>query len=190
MQSQILYLASESPRRREILKKMRIKFVKVVSSYKEKNKRVFLPSKLVLEHAKGKAACAILPKNARFVLAADTIVWRDGCVIGKPKNLKQAHKILFFLSGKRHFVYTGVVLEDRSREMSYSGVAITKVYFKKLTQNDIKKYTSKVCPFDKAGAYAIQEGPKVVKKIQGSYTNVMGLPAELVKKLLKRAMQT
>jgi len=186
----LIYLASESPRRREILSQSGIRFKQIPSRYHERKISGLSPRKLVLEHAAGKGAKAVAPKGARFVLAADTIVWCKKQVVGKPKTLGEAVKILLMLSGRVHFVYTGIALYDLKYSRIQLRCAKTKVYMKRLSEKEIRNYFKQVNPFDKAGAYAIQAGPRVVEKIVGSYTNVMGLPADLTKKMIMKASRT
>ncbi len=182
----MIYLASRSPRRREILRSLGIKFKVVMSTYVEKNQKDVSPEELVLRHALGKARDVLAPKEARYVLAADTIVYCRGQIVGKPADEKEAFAILKFIHGRMHWVYTGVVLWDRGTGVILKEVAQTKVFLKKMKESEIKSYIQAVSPCDKAGSYGIQEGPKIVKKIEGSYTNVMGLPAEAVKKMMKQ----
>ncbi|HOE68648.1 MAG TPA: nucleoside triphosphate pyrophosphatase [Candidatus Omnitrophota bacterium] len=181
----MIYLASRSARRREILRKMKLRFRCVPSRYREKVLPGHGPRELVLKHAFGKALRARLPAKARYVLAADTLVWRKK-VYGKPRTMREATRMLTTLSGKAHEVYTGVVLRDLKTGRSFSGTARTRVYFKRLSRDTIRDYFRQVNPLDKAGAYAIQEGPKIVRKIEGSCTNVVGLPVELLRRLLKK----
>ena len=179
-----IYLASQSPRRKIILKEMQIVFRVVSSNYHEKNVTGLSPKQLVMEHALGKAKQAVVPKSARFILAADTLVDCRGKILGKPKTKKEAFRMLQRISGSMHRVYTGVVLWDRESNRWFKKVDCTKVYIKKISHAEILNYMKNVYPFDKAGAYAIQEGPKIVTKIEGSYSNVMGLPKEVIKKML------
>lgn len=185
----MIYLASQSARRKEILKKMKIPFRVVPSAYREYFRKDLSPLELTLKHALGKALKAELPRGARYVLAADTVVWRKK-FHGKPKSFSQALQMIKSLSGRSHDVCTGVVLWDRKRGEFFQGVSKTKVFFKKMSDSEIRKYLSVVCPFDKAGSYAIQEGPKIVKSIRGSYSNVVGLPKGLVRMLLKKCRKS
>ena len=179
-----LYLASASPRRKEILKRMGIRFRQIPSSYREKPMPGMPPSKLVLEHARGKALKAV-GVGKGFVLAADTIVYCQGCVFGKPRNLQEAQQMLSGLAGRSHDVYTGVVLRNVETGTMKMAFEKTRVKIKRLDSNEILNYLRRVNPLDKAGAYAIQMRPKIVEKIRGSYSNVMGLPVEKVRNLLK-----
>ena len=184
----MIYLASKSARRKEILRQMKISFRVVESDYHERFLRHLSPTRLVLKHAIGKALKARLPRKARYVLAADTIVWRDK-FYGKPRTLSEAVTMLKSLSGKSHDVYTGVVFWDREAQDLFQGVSRTKVFFKKLSSSEIRNYFKVVHPFDKAGSYAIQAGPRIVKSIHGSYSNVVGLPKGLVRELLKKCVK-
>lgn len=179
----VIYLASQSPRRKEILKKMGIPFRVVKSSYEEKYKKCS-PSKLVMDHAVGKAHGVQLALKQGFVLGSDTIVYCRGKVLGKPKTIADAVKMLGFISGRPHFVYTGVALKNLESGKTVKGFEKTKVFIKKLSRTEILEYIPKVNSLDKAGAYAIQIKPFIVEKIEGSYSNVVGLPEQLVRKLI------
>ena len=111
-----------------------------------------------------------------IVITADTIVWIDGQVLNKPENFDDAVRMLKLLSGKMHEVYTGVCL--RSKEKTKSFYALTKVYFKTLSQEEIEYYINNYNPYDKAGSYGAQEwlGYIAIEKIEGTYFNGMGLP--------------
>ena len=183
----MIYLASQSPRRSEILKNLRIPFRVVRSAYTEKNSRKINPEILVLEHAWGKVSHAHVPKKARFVLGSDTIVYCQDQILGKPRSLSEAKRMLKMLSGREHRVFTGIVLGDLKTDSYGCGVAETQVYMDVLSEGRIQEYFSEVSPWDKAGSYAIQEGPRIVKRIRGSYTNVVGFPVELLKLLLEDA---
>ena len=181
----LLYLASASPRRREILKKMKVPFRVVRSAYHEEHHSHLHPRTLVLRHAGGKAKKAIVPAPGQFILGADTLVYCRKRILGKPRTEKEAAQMLSLLSGKAHEVYTGVALWDRQSGKIKTAVSKTKVYVKKLSEKEILAYIPKINSLDKAGAYAIQMRPKIVTKIQGSYSNVMGLPEKVVRRLLK-----
>ncbi len=180
----MLYRASKSPRRQEILAARTVPFKKVKSTYHEKPKKVH-PRKLVLEHAEGKARKAVVPKNARWVLGADTLVYGFGEIFGKPKSEKHAFQMLWKLNGRTHWVYTGVALLDRKTGRIRTAVDKTSVVFKKWPLKKILHYATKLPVLDKAGAYGIQLKPKIVRKIRGSYSNVVGLPKERLFSLLK-----
>lgn len=186
MSKPFIYLASQSPRRREILKNLRFKFEVVPSSYEEKNHSSAHPEKLVIRHALGKIRKAKVSAKEGIVLGADTIVWLDGVIYSKPKGMKEAVKTLLTLSGREHRVYTGIALRNLETGETAAACDCTYVKFRKLSEARIQKYFKTVNPLDKAGAYAIQEGFKIVQKIRGSRTNVIGLPKELFAKLLKK----
>lgn len=181
----MIYLASQSPRRKEILKKMGFRFRVAGSSYHEKHKKR-APSKLVLEHAVGKALGASVKVSKGLVVGADTLVYARGKVLGKPKTQAQAVAMLKLISGRAHSVYTGVAVRDLASGKMKTGFCKTKVFVKKLSPKEMVSYIKKVNSYDKAGAYAIQMKPKIVTKIQGSYSNVVGLPEELLKNMLGR----
>lgn len=186
MAKPILYLASQSSRRREILTRMGVRFKVIPSTYHEAKLKNCSPEALVLRHALGKAEKAKAPRFARYILGADTIVSYRHHVLGKPKNRAAAKRMLRLLSGKKHEVLTGVVLRDIKTRRVYQDFEVTEVYFKRLSPGQIDAYFNEVNPLDKAGSYAIQEGPKIVRKIKGSYSNVVGLPEELLKNLLSK----
>lgn len=181
----LIYLASQSPRRKELLKQAGIPFLVVKSRYHETMPRGVKPRELVLRHARGKAARAVLPRRARLVLGADTVVVYKDRILGKPGNKKQALAMLTLLSGKRHAVYTGIALYDRGSQQWQCRAVKTWVYFKPWKAAQLAAYIEKIHTLDKAGAYAIQEQPKIVRKITGSYSNVVGLPMEALAALLE-----
>lgn len=150
----------------------------ISSSYEETHETFSCPRQLVLKHARGKLAKARWPKNARWVLAADTVVALHGKVYGKPANLTQAAQMLGKLSGKTHEVFTGWALKDLSTGRRVSRCIRSYVSIRSLSKAQIKSYFKKMNPLDKAGAYAVQSKPSVVESIRGSYSNVMGLPME------------
>jgi septum formation protein len=113
------------------------------------------------------------------VLAADTLVTIDGCVLGKPIDLEDAVKILRRLSGRTHEVWTAVCIRQAAHSKSHSFHESSRVHFRKLGNRAIMDYLAKVNPLDKAGAYAAQgHGTEIIERIEGSYSNVVGLPME------------
>lgn len=185
----MIYLASQSPRRRKILRKMGVSFRTVSSRYLERMFRNVPPDILSLRHAVGKAKRAKVPRQGRFVLGADTVVWCRKKILGKPRTEREAAQMLNLISGRTHVVYTGVAILDRKTKKIWKDVCKTKVRIKRLSKQGILDYLKAIHPFDKAGSYAIQEGPKIIERLDGSYTNVMGLPAELVRTLFARAVK-
>ncbi len=189
-----LYLASRSPRRRELVRALGVPVHIVRSRYREHaaGNLPVQPRALALEHAAQKARMAVLPRHGRehaLVLGADTIVVCKGSVLGKPRNRKDAIRMLELLSGRTHEVISAIALFRPSSGRLITGAARTKVTFKNLDRGAILRYVAAVNPLDKAGAYAIQEGPQIVKKIAGSRTNVVGLPMELLRNKLRRALR-
>jgi len=129
--------------------------------------------------------CAV---EGRWFLGSDTIVLRDGAILGKPRSPEEAFAMLQSLSGRGHRVVSGYALFDRETGEAESGAVTTTVNFKRLSREEIDGYIATGEPFDKAGAYAIQGiGAFMVKNIEGSYTNVVGLPLCEVVDLLERA---
>ena len=171
-----LYLASQSPRRTELLHQVGIDHTVVTSSYVEDNVVIIDPIEMVKAQAHGS-----------IVLGADTIVVFDGKVLGKPHSKDEARTMLRTLSGQVHSVITGVALLIKGREIVFHNE--TKVYFKTLQDFEIESYIDSMEPMDKAGAYGIQgKGALWVDKIEGSYTNVVGLPVEHVYEELCKAL--
>lgn len=176
-----ILLASQSPRRRELLKLAGFDFRSVIADIEETFKGEMTPEEfpehLALEKMK---AVKHLAGNEEVILAADTIVLQEGVIYGKPIGRNDAIRILKSLSGKRHEVISGVCIALRDKQKTFS--VITKVYFNVLTDQQIIYYVDNFKPFDKAGAYAIQEwiGLIGISKIEGCYFNVMGLPMSRV----------
>jgi len=180
-------LASKSPRRHYLLKELGLDFEvrtkEVDESFPEQLKAAEIP--LYLCEKKAAAFDEELTDNT-IVITADTIVWLDGHVLNKPQNFNDAVRMLQLLSGKMHEVYTGVCLKSKHKTTSF--VALTKVYFKELSLEEIEFYIRNYNPYDKAGAYGAQEwiGYIAIDRIEGTYFNVMGLPVrELYEALLK-----
>ena len=184
-----LYLASTSPRRSELLSQVGIKHTIVKSNYKEDNTLLTSPVELVERQALGKARAAIgIPSGRQLVLGADTIVVSDEQVLGKPISIEDARKMLTQLSGKEHLVITGVALLCDGVERVFH--VITRVLFKELSDDEINAYIKTGEPFDKAGSYGIQGiGALWVREIHGSYTNIVGLPVEVVYDELQKLLR-
>ncbi len=180
-----ILLASASPRRKEILGEMGIDFIVEPSRYEENNAQDLPPEDLAERQARGKAeevARRLAPTCP--VLGADTIVAINGEILGKPRDKDDAARMLSLLSGRTHEVMTGVAVVRSG--MTVSGVARTKVSFREMSKEDIEAYIETGEPMDKAGAYAIQGiGGRFVREIDGSRSNVIGLPKALTRKLLE-----
>ena len=187
-----IILASSSPRRRELLKSLGIRF-KAVKSYvdeellvKEYKKYGFEKLVKILSLAKVLSAlCKIDKRKAGKIFGFDTIVVCNKKILGKPKNKKDALRMLLSLSGKQHMVYTGIAMIDLKKKTILFDFGLTKVLMNKITKEQALNYIKTKEPMDKAGAYAIQGiGKKFVKKIIGDYYNVVGLPVNKFMKML------
>lgn len=181
----MIYLASRSKRRCELLKQAKILF-QMVPSYFEEQIIPKNPVLTVMVNALGKAAFVKIRPKQGILVGADTIVCLKDNILGKPKNKRDALKMLFSLSGTEHSVYTGVALFNFTSKKWKQFCVVSKVKMKKFSKKDTARYLSKINPLDKAGAYAIQEhGDHLIQKIKGSYTNVVGLPMEKLKQSLR-----
>lgn len=177
-----LILASKSPRRREILKnagyKFEIREINADESVPAETRAVDVP--LLISKIK---ANAVKINADEVVLTADTVVISNEKALGKPKDKKDAVRMLRELSGKTHLVATGITIKSSCKEKSFT--AITKVSFFKLSDEEIELYASSEEPYDKAGAYGIQgKAALFVEKINGDYFNVVGLPVSKVYRAL------
>lgn len=176
-----IVLASQSPRRRQLLEWAEIPFDVIVRETPETYGPELDITDVPVHIARNKAlAVQSELSHDRIVLAADTIVVLDGRVIGKPADRNDAVEILTALSGTRHEVITGVVIRRGNIETAFADV--TEVFFHSLTRAELEFYVDKYKPYDKAGAYAIQEwiGVVGIKSIKGDFYNVMGLPVSRV----------
>lgn len=181
-----LYLGSGSPRRVELLTQMNISFKQRIIDIDEVYPQDLKGAAITdfLAKLKGKEHQKILSPN-EIVLTADTIVWYESAAIGKPKNEAEAIKMLSSLSGKTHEVISSVCLSTVDTQNCLNDT--TQVSLRDLTKDEIKYYVQTYKPLDKAGAYGIQEwiGLIGVVKIEGSYTNVVGLPTAKTHQLLQ-----
>jgi len=183
-----IFLASKSPRRRKLLKQLGIKFKSFSVDLNEKVLDSEHPIRTVKRLAMHKMETAMQKAKEGIVITADTIVVLDKEIIGKPKNEKDAFKILSRLSGKTHIVYTGFAVNNLRKKKQIVDYERTEVTFRKLSVEEIKDYIKTGSPMDKAGAYGIQDdfGAVFIKKIDGCYYNVVGLPlAKLYKSLME-----
>lgn len=173
-----IVLASNSPRRKELLGALELEFeVRTMDGIDETYPQGLTMTGIPEHISSQKAAAYALGEN-ELLIAADTIVYLDGEVLGKPSDAKEACSMLAKLSGQTHQVITGVTLRTLDRTHTFSSV--TEVSFADLTKEQIEYYVKNYTPFDKAGAYGIQEwiGCVGVTSINGSYYNVMGLPVQ------------
>jgi septum formation protein len=182
-----IILASASPRRAELLASAGIKFTVILGDIDETPFYQEEPVAHVLRLAESKVREAASRAEGRFFIGADTIVLCDREIMGKPCDDTDATRMLRRLSGRAHQVITGFALLDRSTGKCVARTVSTNVTFKTLTDAEITAYVATGCPLDKAGAYAIQGGAAyMVERIDGSYTNVVGLPlCEVVATLRK-----
>ena len=172
-----LILASKSPRRSELLEQAGITFSVIPSDFDESTVAMSDPGSYVIALAKSKAVDISEKHPASWVIGADTIVLIDRKILGKPGSKEEARDMLQRLSGKTHQVLTGYCICCKKKNRFFSETIKTDVRFKKLSDAEIEWYIQTDEPFDKAGAYAIQGlGTFLVKRINGSYTNVVGLP--------------
>ena len=176
-----IILASKSPRRSQLLEAAGFNFTVKVKEVEEIYPDSLPPREVAEYLAKLKAdASREFLITDEIILTADSIVLLNNTIFGKPKDAADAFHIIRTLSGKMHEVITGVCLLSKTKEVSFS--AISKVYFEALSDEEIHYYVDNFKPFDKAGAYAIQEwiGLCKISKIEGAYSNIMGLPVERV----------
>ncbi len=181
-----IILASQSPRRKQLLEWAEVPFEIVVKETEET-----FPGRLKVDeaaiHIARQKALAVKPMVSKdsIILAADTIVVLEEKIIGKPIDREDAIHILFDLSDHKHAVITGVVMIQAEKEIAFADS--TEVLFNKLTREEIEFYVDKYKPYDKAGAYAIQEwiGVVGIKSVSGDFYNVMGLPVSRVIQALK-----
>lgn len=182
-------LASASPRRKELLAELITTFEICPSNADEDIASYTSPEDLVLQLAALKAKeVAFRPEHeGKIVIGSDTVVAFGAEVLGKPKDEADAFRMLKMLSGKAHAVYTGVCFACRKGNEYFceTKAAKTDVHFEELSDDWIRTYIASGSPMDKAGAYGIQDGG-LVKKIEGSYTNVVGFPLELVQATLEK----
>ena len=181
-----IILASASPRRKELLEKINLKFEVDASDCEEDTNPGLEPEELVRQLSIKKAkSVAARHKNA-IIIAADTIGVMGDKILGKPHTENEASKMLQTISGKSHLVITGFSILDPNTNKIFTGTVNTRVYIKKLTGHEIDAYVKTGEPLDKAGAYAIQGiGAVIVEKIEGDYYNVMGLPLNALTEALK-----
>ncbi len=182
-----IILASRSPRRQQLLSELGLKFEIIIRDWTEQFPRDLKGNEIALYVAQHKAEHfkPILREN-EIVITADTIVWCNGSVLDKPVDDADAARILHEISGNTHEVITGVALLSVSHETSF--FSSTKVTFENLSEEEIDFYIRNFKPYDKAGAYGIQEwiGIAACSRIEGSYFNVMGLPVQQVYQELQK----
>jgi septum formation protein len=182
-----LILASRSPRRQQLLRELGLKFDVVIKEYEENYPESLSGEEIArfVAHEKAASFKDDISDN-EIVIAADTIVWCNNKVLGKPLDHDDATRILKEISGNTHEVITGVSLRSQTKELTFSESA--KVTFETMTEEEISYYIDEYKPYDKAGAYGIQEWIGIIacSHIDGSYFNVVGLPVQRLYKELQR----
>lgn len=185
-----LILASNSPRRKELLEQAGLTFAVIPSSVDENDTDITAPGDLVksLAEAKAREVAGAYPES--WVIGADTIVIIHDQILGKPDSRETARRMIRQLNGQLHDVFTGYAIFCKATNTCISDVEKTEVHFRNISQQEIEWYIQTDEPYDKAGAYAIQGlGSFLVKKIYGSYTNVVGLPVcEVLEHLFKNGV--
>lgn len=179
-------LASASPRRKELLERIGLRFKVEPSEYEENILSGLEPHELARKISLEKAKVVADKHRNAIVIAADTFIVFDGRILGKPHTKTEARKMLEAISGKSHSVITGFSIIDTGKNKTLSRAVETRVHIRKLTLAEIDAYIKSGEPLDKAGAYAIQElGAVFVEKIEGDYFNVIGLPLSALTEALK-----
>jgi septum formation protein len=185
-QKRTIILASSSPRRKELLGKIGLKFTVDPSEYPEDRHSDLNPEGRVKSISLGKALAVAKKYEDAIIIAADTLGILRGKIIGKPPTADAARTMLREMSGKSHRVITGLTIYDTANRKLVTRSVETRVYFKKLSSEEIENYIKSGEPLDKAGAYAIQGlGSVIIEKIDGDYYNVMGLPLNALAESLK-----
>ena len=181
-----LYLASKSPRRKQLLTDMGLKFELKLKEVEEVFPATLAATDVAEYLAKLKASVFTDLSQNELVITSDTTVVLGDKVLGKPKDRDEAMEMLHSMSGKSHEVVSGVCLKSKDKQSSFS--VSTKVYFKELTEQEVAYYVDEYKPYDKAGAYGIQEwiGQIAIERIEGSFYNVVGLPTAELYAELKR----
>lgn len=181
-----LILASQSPRRAELLGLLGLEFAVMPSDAAEVEHTHLTPREVCLLNAWRKAHAVAKQHRDALVLAADTLVFLDREILAKPADLTDAERMLARLAGRTHQVVTGVCLLHQRAHRQRLFAETTDVTFPPLDAARIRRYLAKVNPLDKAGAYAIQEhGPEIVESLDGSLTNVVGLPLDRLRRELE-----
>ncbi|HEY6502402.1 MAG TPA: Maf family nucleotide pyrophosphatase [Chitinophagaceae bacterium] len=182
-----IILASQSPRRKQLLEWAEVPFEVVIQNTDERFPPGLSPAEVAVHIARNKALAVQQQREQNeIILAADTIVVLGESIIGKPVHREEAVSILLALSGEKHLVITGVVIRKGEKEVAFAD--ITEVEFHDLAIEQIEFYVDKYKPYDKAGAYAIQEwiGVVGIKSVNGDFYNVMGLPVSRVMRELEK----
>jgi septum formation protein len=177
-----IILASQSPRRKELLEQIRVDFEVQPSDYEEDLSQDLSPEKLVKELSLGKAKDIASKNENAIVIGVDEIIAFEGKVLGKPHTKEKNFEMLKMLSGKFHEVMTAYTIIETDTQKTVTNISITKVKFKELSDEMIQRYIEEDNPIDRAAGYAIQEGkgPLLVEKIDGDYFTIPGLPLTIL----------
>jgi nucleoside triphosphate pyrophosphatase len=180
-----LILASASPRRRDLLRERGLSF-EVIPAHSEEMVES-TPEATVTGNARRKAVAIAGQRPDALVLGVDTEVWFGGRIFGKPADMDDALRMLRELNGRTHEVYSGVCLTWDAGAKERTFVEVTHVHFHKRMDDDLRQYLARIGPLDKAGAYAAQDDRgEIIARVDGSYTNVIGLPMEALERELTK----
>ena len=186
MQKRSIVLASASPRRRDLLREFGCEVRIRPADVEELMPAHLTVGEITLFNAKRKALAIARLEPESLVVAADTLVAIGGRILGKPRDLDEAFAMLSMLSGKTHEVFSGVWMVSAAARKIYGFIEVSKVRFRRIAPDEIREYMKRIGPLDKAGAYAAQENEMdVIASIEGSRTNVVGLPMETLGQALK-----
>ena len=181
-----IILASASPRRKELLEQIGLSFMVEPSNYQESMSLELEPHELAKSLSLEKARLVARNHRNALVIAADTFIVFEGKILGKPRTETQAKAMLETINGKPHSAITGFTIIDTDSNKTVSRAVETRVHLRKLSSNEIDAYVTSKEPLDKAGAYAIQGlGSAIVERIEGDYSNVIGLPLSALTESLK-----
>jgi septum formation protein len=182
-----LVLASASPRRRALLEEAGYRFIVVPANVPEVSPAHFSPGETVLFNARAKSRAIALKHYEELVLGVDTEVALGKEVLGKPADMKAAYAMLSRLNGRSHHVYSGIWLARLDQGKERGAIEVTTVHFKRLKEAALRAYLERIGPLDKAGAYSAQEDHgELIDHVEGSFSNVIGLPMETLARELER----
>ncbi|MDD4910516.1 MAG: Maf family protein [Candidatus Omnitrophica bacterium] len=182
-----IILASRSKARQKLLRQLGLKFQVAVSNVKEDRSLKAGCGDLVIANALNKARDAAKRFDSGIVIGADTVVLAGRKIIGKPKDKDEAFKILKLLSRRPQWVYTGLAVIDIDKDKAFAAYEKTRVYMRRLSDNEIRRYFRKVSPLDKAGAFDIQgPGSIFIERVEGCFYNVVGLPLSKLAAILDK----
>ncbi len=174
-----LVLASASPRRRQLLAEHGYEFTVAPADVKEIAPAHFTPREVVLWNARAKALAIARSRPGEIVLGVDTLVAVDGRIFGKPRDMDEALAMVRELNGRSHEVFSGVCLARAATSEERTFAEVTRVHFRQLGEAQLRAYLARIGPLDKAGAYAAQDDRgDIIERVEGSFTNVIGLPME------------